>query len=63
MSKPKTYPQALYVTHENPGADESFFDARPDIEQFAEIGETVEVAEYKLVGVSRVTAHVVAKPK
>jgi hypothetical protein len=57
------YPATIYVAHENPGTPDAFYQAVADPTDLACLGAPVEAAEYRLVRVLRITAHVLAKPK
>ena len=49
VAKAKAFPTTLLVKRENEGTDEEYLQTGEAPEEFAEVGETVVVAEYRLV--------------
>ena len=50
--------KTLYAKVENPGSEDRYVDTAETIEELAELGETVTIAEYKLVRKFRATTKV-----
>lgn len=59
--KSEKFPQTLYVTQELPENDDPWFQTHADLETAAVISETIEVAEYQLVAVRKVSTEIKAE--
>lgn len=60
----KRFPETLFVKCELPGTENEYLAPSGDIEELAEIGETVKVAEYVFVRMRTITTKPsLSKPK
>ena len=61
MSRPRTYPNEIYLSHENEGTEDSYYHAvKPsDVKDIAELGVKKRVGRYLLAEVIHVEGKVV----
>ncbi len=59
----KSFPEKLYITRENEGEEEEFFNPHETVDETAEIGKEVSVAVYELVSISTVRTNVEVSDK
>ena len=61
MTRPRTFPSEVYMTIENQGSDNEFYDPKLSLEECGDLGEQVRVGRYMLHKVITIDTKIVVK--